>query len=154
MRDILTDYREWRDRQPDRIGTHSDRCHMRHERCMIHRLAAALAAEQAKRTPQSSSTPGEGTSQSGCALRGSLRIERCAVAVRLLELRPGLFVDTFGVVGFKQQPQCSPRLMAKFLSDPALMDVFCADTGEEYWGGTEFRNERAALWVYPASICE
>jgi hypothetical protein len=52
MNDILTDYREWRQKQEDRIGTHSDRCHMwaRHERCMIHRLAAALAAEQAKRT--------------------------------------------------------------------------------------------------------
>jgi len=52
MPDILADYREWRSKQEDRIGTHSDRCHMwqRHERCMIHRLAAALAAEQAKRT--------------------------------------------------------------------------------------------------------
>lgn len=52
MSDILTDYREWRDKQPDRIGTHSDRCHMweRHERCMIHRLAAALAAEMAQPT--------------------------------------------------------------------------------------------------------
>jgi hypothetical protein len=29
------------------------------------------------------------------ASRGSLRVERCAGAVRLLELRPGLFVDPF-----------------------------------------------------------
>jgi hypothetical protein len=45
MADILTDYREWRSQQEDRIGTHSDDCHMwpRHERCMIHRLAAELA---------------------------------------------------------------------------------------------------------------
>jgi hypothetical protein len=44
--DILTDYLEWRADQESRIGTHGDRCHMwpRHERCMIHRLAAALAA--------------------------------------------------------------------------------------------------------------
>jgi hypothetical protein len=44
MTDILADYREWRDEQEDRIGTHSDDCHMwpRHERCMIHRLATAL----------------------------------------------------------------------------------------------------------------
>ena len=41
---ILDDYREWRSKQEDRIGTHSDRCHLwpRHERCMIHRLAAEL----------------------------------------------------------------------------------------------------------------
>jgi hypothetical protein len=39
--DILSDYRQWRSRQEERIGTHSDDCHMwpRHERCMIHRLA-------------------------------------------------------------------------------------------------------------------
>jgi len=44
--DILTDYLEWRAGQESRIGTHGDRCHMwpRHERCMIHRLAAALAS--------------------------------------------------------------------------------------------------------------
>ena len=39
--DILEDYREWVLQQEDRIGTHSDDCHMwpRHEKCMIHRLA-------------------------------------------------------------------------------------------------------------------
>jgi len=43
--DILADYRQWRSRQEDRVGTHSDDCHMwpRHERCMIHRLAAEVA---------------------------------------------------------------------------------------------------------------
>jgi hypothetical protein len=81
----------------------------------------------------------------------SIRIERRAV--RLLDLRPGLFVDPSGVVGFKPRPQCDPDLMAKFLRDPALIDVFCVD-GEKYWGGTESTNDRAALWVYPASICE
>ena len=42
--DILADYREWRSQQEDRIGTHSDDCHMlpRHERCMIHRLAVEV----------------------------------------------------------------------------------------------------------------
>ena len=39
MTDLLSDYREWRAAQEQRIGTHSDRCHMYHERCMIHRLA-------------------------------------------------------------------------------------------------------------------
>ena len=49
MADILTDYRTWRSQQEERIGTHSDDCHMwpRHERCMIHRLAAALSRTRA-----------------------------------------------------------------------------------------------------------
>ncbi len=42
MSDILADYREWRDQQAARVSTHSDRCHLWHEQCMIHRLAAAL----------------------------------------------------------------------------------------------------------------
>ena len=42
MSDILADYREWRDAQPTRVSTHSDGCHMWHERCMIDRLADAL----------------------------------------------------------------------------------------------------------------
>jgi hypothetical protein len=44
MSDILTDYREWRDQQAARVSTHSDGCHLwpRHERCMIHRLAAEI----------------------------------------------------------------------------------------------------------------
>ena len=42
--DILSDYKTWRSQQEDRIGTHSDDCHLwpRHERCMIHRLAAEV----------------------------------------------------------------------------------------------------------------
>jgi hypothetical protein len=86
MTDILADYREWRASLEDRIGTHSAGCHMwpRHERCMIHRLAAAL--EQARRTdacglharesqrlqpdrtPEAHATPGEGTRQDRCKL--------------------------------------------------------------------------------------
>jgi hypothetical protein len=42
MNDILADYREWSDQQDARVSTHSDGCHMWHERCMIHRLADAL----------------------------------------------------------------------------------------------------------------
>ena len=46
--DILADYRQWISMQEDRIGTHSQDCHLwpRHERCMIHRLAAALEKER------------------------------------------------------------------------------------------------------------
>ena len=42
--DILADYRQWMSSQEDRIGTHSDDCHLwpRHERCMIHRLAVEV----------------------------------------------------------------------------------------------------------------
>ena len=42
--DILADYRQWRSQQEERIGTHSPECHLwpRHERCMIHRLAAEV----------------------------------------------------------------------------------------------------------------
>ena len=42
MSDILADYREWRDAQPGAIKAHSDRCHLWHRDCMIHRLADAL----------------------------------------------------------------------------------------------------------------
>ena len=75
--DILTDYREWRDQQATRVSTHSDGCHMWHRDCMIHRLAAALASEMAKRTPSEPSTPGEGTRQVACTLTDE---EREAVA--------------------------------------------------------------------------
>ena len=40
--DILADYRQWQEGLPLRIGTHSDRCHLWHEKCMIHRLAAEV----------------------------------------------------------------------------------------------------------------
>jgi hypothetical protein len=50
MPGILADYREWRQQQEARVSTHSDGCHMWHRDCMIHRLADALAVEQAKRT--------------------------------------------------------------------------------------------------------
>lgn len=44
MSDILADYRIWKSQQEERVGTHGKRCHLwpRHERCMIHRLAAEL----------------------------------------------------------------------------------------------------------------
>lgn len=42
MTDILADYREWAAAQPARVSTHSDRCHLWHEQCMIHRLASAI----------------------------------------------------------------------------------------------------------------
>ena len=48
MTDILADYREWRSAQQERIGTHSDRCHLWHDRCMIHRLARELERVQAE----------------------------------------------------------------------------------------------------------
>lgn len=44
MTDILADYREWAAAQPTRVSTHSDRCHMYHTECMVHRLARRLEA--------------------------------------------------------------------------------------------------------------
>ena len=73
MPDILADYREWRQQQEARVSTHSDGCHMWHPDCMIHRLAAALAVEQAKRTPEPPSTLGEGTRQERCTLTDAER---------------------------------------------------------------------------------
>jgi hypothetical protein len=73
MADILADYREWRDQQAARVSTHSGGCHMWHKDCLLHRLADALAVEQAKRTPERPSTPGEGTRQAGCTLTDAER---------------------------------------------------------------------------------
>lgn len=47
MADILADYREWRSTLDQRIGTHSGRCHLWHERCFVHRLAAELERTRA-----------------------------------------------------------------------------------------------------------
>lgn len=59
MADILSDYRTWRSQQEDRIGTHSPDCHLwpRHERCMIHRLAAEVERLRAERTCGTHSKP-------------------------------------------------------------------------------------------------
>ena len=54
--DILADYREWQEGLPLRIGTHSDRCHMRHERCMIHRLAREVERLRNRTAKPDSST--------------------------------------------------------------------------------------------------
>jgi hypothetical protein len=85
MPDILADYREWRQQQAARVSTHSDGCHMWHKDCMIHRLADALAVEQAKRTPSESSTPG------GCTRQGEGTPEPVAWAVALGD--EGLVLD-------------------------------------------------------------
>ena len=56
--DILDDYHQWRSMQEDRIGTHSPDCHLwpRHERCMIHRLAAEVERLRQVLSQESSST--------------------------------------------------------------------------------------------------
>ena len=61
MSDMLADYREWRDQQAARVSTHSDRCHMWHRDCMIHRLAAALgrAISGAGKSAEKANTPPE-----------------------------------------------------------------------------------------------
>jgi len=76
---------------------------------------------------------------------GSFLVGRCTMPVFLGDLRPGLFVDEKGFVGFKSE---------YYVNDPERMEVFCADTGEAYWGGTSSARDRAAILVYPASINE
>ena len=63
--DILADYRQWRTQQEDRIGTHSDDCHMwpRHERCMIHRLAVEVERLRQVLSQKSSGTETGGNLQ-------------------------------------------------------------------------------------------
>ena len=88
MNDILADYREWRQQQAARVSTHSDGCHMWHKDCMIHRLADALAVEQAKRTLTDAereavqyfsefyASPREGDARHAATLRGLLERTR------------------------------------------------------------------------------
>ena len=66
--DILADYREWRAQQEDRIGTHSDDCHLwpRHEKCMIHRLAVEVERLRQVLVQKSDSTE-TGKKRSECA---------------------------------------------------------------------------------------
>jgi hypothetical protein len=85
------------------------------------------------------------TNERSVASTGSFLVERCTMPVFLGDLRPGLFVDEKGFVGFKSE---------YFVNDPERMEVFCADTGEAYWGGTSSTNDRASILVYPASISE
>ena len=47
MSDILADYYQWRDSREERVGTHSGRCHLWHEQCMIVRLARELERTRA-----------------------------------------------------------------------------------------------------------
>jgi hypothetical protein len=90
MRDILADYREWRDQQAARVSTHSGGCHMWHKDCMIHRLADAL--ERATRTPERPSTPGEGTRQVACTLTDA---EREALQTVMRRVREDYFAGRF-----------------------------------------------------------
>ncbi len=46
--DILADYREWAASREEPVGTHSGRCHLWHERCMIVRLARELERTRAE----------------------------------------------------------------------------------------------------------
>ena len=87
--DILEDYREWVLQQEDRIGTHSDDCHMwpRHEKCMIHRLAREVERlrngavewrEQLERAADEVERLGGSTPQLDCgADRKSVASQRC-----------------------------------------------------------------------------
>jgi hypothetical protein len=72
---------------------------------MIHRLADALAVEQAKRTPSEPSTPGECTRQAACTLTDA---EREAIVTALAFLReeadePGVAQDAATLRGLLER---------------------------------------------------
>jgi hypothetical protein len=153
MTDILADYREWRDAQPSHVGTHSDRCHMWHRDCLIHRLAAALAAEQAKRTPQPHATPSEGTRQPGCIvarLRAEIaweadvgellteaadEIERLRLAIRrlaeqdaTLSVQGGNVIVEMDATLTEEEREAIERVAIH------CADTHCIDTAKTLWG--------------------
>lgn len=61
---------------------------------------------------------------------------------KLIDCPPGLFSYT-GDIGFKSE---------YFNSDPEKIEVFCAESGECFWGGTNDKNARAALVVQPVIL--
>lgn len=58
---------------------------------------------------------------------------------KLIDCPPGLFSFT-GDIGFKSEYSTN---------EPNSMEVFCADSGEAFWGGTSDKDVRASLMVQP-----
>jgi len=61
---------------------------------------------------------------------------------KLINCPPGLFSFN-GNIGFKSE---------YYDGDPEKIEVFCADTGECFWGGTSDKIDRAALIVQPVVL--
>lgn len=61
---------------------------------------------------------------------------------KLIDCPPGLFA--FGDnIGFKSEYGCE---------NAAYMEVYCVDSGEIFWGGTDNKDQRAALVVQPLNV--
>lgn len=61
---------------------------------------------------------------------------------KLIECPAGLF-SYAGDIGFKSEYHAN---------DPEKVEVFCAESGECFWGGTADKNARAALVVQPVIL--
>lgn len=61
---------------------------------------------------------------------------------KLIDCPAGLFVFK-GSLGFKSE---------YFQSDPDSIQVYCADSGEIFWGGASSKAARAELVVQPAIL--
>jgi len=72
-----------------------------------------------------------------------MRLIQDGDTVTLLACRPGLFVSPGGSLGFKSEYHAN---------DPISMEVFCVESGEAFWGGTDNSDDRAVLMVQPVSV--
>ena len=62
--------------------------------------------------------------------------------MRLIDFPGGLFAFE-GDIGFKSE---------YYTNDPEKMEVFCAESGEVFWGGTSNWTVRAELMVQPVVL--
>lgn len=76
-----------------------------------------------------------------------LRIVPCDMPTSLVDCPPGLFLFGFekgdAFVGFKSEYGAH---------NPHDMEVYCADSGELFWGGTNSKSVRGDLRVMPAKL--
>ncbi len=61
---------------------------------------------------------------------------------KLIECPPGLFSFS-GTIGLKSE---------YYANNPDKIEVFCSETGECFWGGTQQAEARAALMVQPVIV--
>jgi len=73
-----------------------------------------------------------------------VRFKRSRKDCKLIDCPGGPFLF-HGTIGFKTE---------YYTSDPVKMEVFCLQSGEYFWGGTDNTEARAALIVTPLDIVE
>lgn len=76
-----------------------------------------------------------------------LRVVPCDMPTSLVDCPPGLFLFKFKTgkpsVGFKSEYGAH---------NPHDMEVYCAASGEAFWGGTDSKAIRGDLQVMPAKL--